>query len=477
MKKREEKMPVSVEPVKLKPLLGMEPGLYLTILYTLIILVVVFLVAFLPGILKGGKRVMFVSSVHPSVVRVNGTYIGSTPVEAWIDSGNHEATFIHDGASSGNVTFEVSHPVFLTWLFPRRQTVESGELLTTISAFRNYLRSQFDQLVAWSAVIDFDDHYHRPPLFVQAANTAVHTMPSGGETDLVEFFTQGINHITSSVMADDYEASLHILTENNLLPTRDTDALIAYISRVKPLFSDTPARFSNGSLVEAERSPRMKSSLKVPLDGVQAIEGFSFAGGSTLIGRKDVTVYPGIHEKAIETTVSPFSIASSEVTEYLWALFMRDNPYWAKSNIEELMVEGLVDERYLAGLYPAVAVPSRLPIRNISWYAAEAFVQWLSAVTGKTVFLPSQNQWEYAAQADADLSSMGGDLWEFTSDSFAPLERFTGITSTWESEYAPVIVKGGSSVSETDTVDRASIGVLGRSVCSETAGIRIAWLD
>ncbi|HLW22131.1 MAG TPA: SUMF1/EgtB/PvdO family nonheme iron enzyme, partial [Sphaerochaetaceae bacterium] len=128
--------------------------------------------------------------------------------------------------------------------------------------------------------------------------------------------------------------------------------------------------------------------------------------------------------------------------------------------------------------YPAVAVPSRQPIRNISWYAAQAFVEWLGTITGTTVFLPTQDQWEYAAQHDRSAEHvLSGSLWEFTSDSFAPLARFTEIPNTWESDQAGVIVKGGSAVSVEAATDRASIGVLDRSACSETTGFRIAWID
>lgn len=471
-------MPISVEPVKLKPLFGMEPGLYLTILYVLIILGVVFLVAFLPGIIKGGKRVTFVSSVNPSVVRVDGTYIGSTPVTAWIDSGSHEVTFSYDRAYEHDLTFEVGHPVFLTWLIPRRQTVESGAVLSDIPAFRNYLESQFDQIVAWSSIIEFDDRYHRPPIFVQTAETAVQNRISGAESDLYEFFTQGLLYITSATMVEDYEASLHILTEHDLLPTEATDLLISTISRLKPLFSDHDTGSVRGQLQQVNAIDPVSTALPIPLDGVAPIAGVSFSGGETVVGRSDMSLFPGVHEMLKQTSVPPFSIASTEVSEYLWALFMRENPYWAKSNIAQLIADERVDEHYLAGLYPAVAVPSRQPIRNISWYAAQAFVEWLGTITGTTVFLPTQDQWEYAAQHDRSAEHvLSGSLWEFTSDSFAPLARFTEIPNTWESDQAGVIVKGGSAVSVEAATDRASIGVLDRSACSETTGFRIAWID
>src|SRR5690554_4330005 len=93
MKKREDDMPVNIEPVRLKPFLGMQPGVYLTILYALILLTVVFLVAILPGIIKSGKRVTFTSAVAPSYVTVDGRYMGSTPVTAFLEPGQYTAVY------------------------------------------------------------------------------------------------------------------------------------------------------------------------------------------------------------------------------------------------------------------------------------------------------------------------------------------------------------------------------------------------
>ncbi|MBR4426874.1 MAG: hypothetical protein IKS77_04155, partial [Spirochaetales bacterium] len=63
-----------VEPVKIKPLFGMRPGLWLTIAYALAILVIVFAVCFLPDIISGSNRVTFTSDAGTAAVYVDGAY-------------------------------------------------------------------------------------------------------------------------------------------------------------------------------------------------------------------------------------------------------------------------------------------------------------------------------------------------------------------------------------------------------------------
>ena len=51
-----------------------------------------------------------------------------------------------------------------------------------------------------------------------------------------------------------------------------------------------------------------------------------------------------------------------------------------------------------------------LPVTNISWYDAQAYILWLSKKAGKTYQLLSEAQWEYAARAESQLSySFGND--------------------------------------------------------------------
>lgn len=483
-------MPVTVEPVRLKPFLGMPPGVYLTILYALGIMIILFLIGFLPGIIKSGKRVTFVSPVEPAAVYVDGRYAGSAPVTVFIEPGTHEVVYAFEDAASATIDVEISHPVFFTWLFPRRQTVASGNFIDDIPAFSKYLDSMGAQIVRWSAITDYDEQYHYPPLFTQVARTAFASDLSEVPSLIAKFMKGGFRHISGPSLLADATEAVRILADGGTIDSSTRADLERHLASVESLFNPGASAETVGLAPQTFTGTVRSATLDDPNGALPSILGFSYVGGSVVVGEPVAATYPDVTRMGILREVGPFAISALEISEYQWAVFMEANPYWAKANIDRLIADGMVDSSYLAGLYPSSAVLSTRPIHNISWYAADAFTRWLSDISGKRVSLPSEAQWELAASSvshkgyqtqsvslaeSSGPSGMLGGYWEFTSDPFIPLDRYLGITGGWECEATDIVVKGGSYLNDPDRINRATVGVLGRDECSETAGFRIVW--
>lgn len=54
------------------------------------------------------------------------------------------------------------------------------------------------------------------------------------------------------------------------------------------------------------------------------------------------------------------------------------------------------------------------PRHNVTWYEAVAFCQWLSAITGEKIMLPTEQQWQRAAQGDNGRKYPWGNEWDRT---------------------------------------------------------------
>ena len=90
------------------------------------------------------------------------------------------------------------------------------------------------------------------------------------------------------------------------------------------------------------------------------------------------------------TFASPFAISIAEITFAEWNACARaggcgglipDNEGWGRGS---------------------------RPVINVSWEDAQAYVEWLSDVTGEQYSLPSEAQWEYAARAGTETARFWG---------------------------------------------------------------------
>ena len=244
-----------------------------------------------------------------------------------------------------------------------------------------------------------------------------------------------------------------------------------------------------GSLVKKETSLQA---------GEFEIPGYRYPQASFVMGTLTGQNYPAINEAGIKVTTPSFALSTYEVSQYQWALFLQENPMWEKANLASLVEQGLVDEAYLAGLSPSTIFVTNKPIHTISYFAAQAFCEWLSSKTGKTVFLPSESMWTIAAYShsnlkfDASLSpipsplkepvSLLGGVWELTQTPYIPLARITdyqkalALHESFGLTTQP-IVKGGSYLNDARTISSNTVGVVDPDVCGDLIGFRVAWYE
>lgn len=480
MKKKVELL--DVDPVTIKPLFGMKPGMWLTYLYILIIILVIFLVGFLPGILNGRKRVTFTSPAGHCAVYLDGKYIGGTPFTTYVSSGEHKVEFKIYGNTIETASMKVGHPVFLTWVFPRKMNFDGKEGIDQ-SLKETIIRQFLSDVEMQNAVTAYDDRHHYPPLFSNLASFNL-----GTDMDAMQLAWA---HITSSEMLDD------AITAASDMGIDESFAL------QKTLFSDD----RNQSLIDSFKGNQVKQDSTITLDsasldaGLFSLEGRTVSTGKFSMGQvqNELNYQDAISAMVTETIDQSFAISTTEITEYQYALFLSENPKW--NDKAALMENGLVDQYYLSGVSTSLVFPSNKSIRNISFNAAKAFCMWLSEKTGQNVFIPSEVQWSAASSAlesisfqkslvaidrSEEIASMLGGVWEFTDTCFVPLGRaievldadlhkkLTYSLSRFDLK-SDVIIKGGSYLDSASTISTATVGVISRDECSETVGFRVAW--
>ena len=471
---RKKQLP-EVEPVKLKPFHGIRPGVYIIIIWALIILLLAFVLFVLPGLVSNTSYVTFNEPVVGSGVYEDGIYLGSATDGVYkTTGGNHKYTFTYEGEEYGEVESKVKRKVFFT-LFSHKPQLIVPERSYNDEVKEKVVSAFIRDVTSYSAVISAPDTFHYPPIFSAFASNSVEMSIK----DVRDAWLLALSHISSSSLYEDYKVGKEILLKSGILfETEESKELEYYIDA---LF--------NGEKVTLEKS--MENNILLPTkDG----DFFHYEPTIVEMGYSTTLTVESAKEAPVKVEVYDFSIARNLVTEHDWALFVEENPKWSKDNLETLVEEGLVDSNYLKGITLSPYINSIRPIRNISYYAASAYVEWKSGKDGVIYHIPTEKEWYTASFSTKDKeyvtslvyvennpttpTAMLGLLWEFTSTPFIPLSRITDYDKIINLGnmygYDDVIVKGGSYVSDPSSISIDTVGITSKSTCSEFCGLRLA---
>lgn len=127
MSHEEEPRPEDIE-VKLRPVLGVEPTVYVPIVWGVLLLVALFFVLVFPGIRHHGSLVTVVSTPPRASVVVDGARVGTAPGTFFVASGERELEVRRPGFETHRESLDVGGRLFGSWFAPRRL-----ELAVTLS--------------------------------------------------------------------------------------------------------------------------------------------------------------------------------------------------------------------------------------------------------------------------------------------------------------------------------------------------------
>lgn len=113
-------------------------------------------------------------------------------------------------------------------------------------------------------------------------------------------------------------------------------------------------------------------------------------------------------------TLSPYRIARYPLTNAQYRLFVEaggydDERWWTAAGWAQRHQEGWTQPRYWTDSWWNGA---EQPVVGVSWYEGVAYCQWLSSVMGEGIMLPTEAQWQYAAQGDDRRDYPWGREWD-----------------------------------------------------------------
>ncbi|MCI0714149.1 MAG: SUMF1/EgtB/PvdO family nonheme iron enzyme [Chloroflexi bacterium] len=115
--------------------------------------------------------------------------------------------------------------------------------------------------------------------------------------------------------------------------------------------------------------------------------------------------------------VPAFTVAKYPVTVAQYEVFMKDGGYttpqwWTKGDWQWLQKQSNTAPRYWNNeKWQSLGKPDH-PVVGVSWFEACAFTRWLSDQSGEHIYLPTEQQWQRAAQGNDGRKFPWGNEWE-----------------------------------------------------------------
>jgi hypothetical protein len=448
--------------VRLKPVLGIRPGVYLAALYGLVILLVLYFILLHPGITRPGAVVVFTSEPWGAAIRVDGIYAGSSPCRVFVPKGRRDIEVVLPGFTPERIEAEIPGRVFASLLFPRR-----FPLYTKLNASEPLkpLRIASSEFAAWSFGPEPTASWQIPMVLSEGVYRA-------GSASVYE---RGI--LAAAARFAVTRAGLRDLVRAKNLSANGGNAasplsLIRSVSDIVSFLDSNP----NTALWLADTLPQEPSGTLISsswyqnqLAGHIIYENLSDAPGES--DRRLDPPFPQIRVAGLMFTglnggslmqgepfphkalMDPFMICSTVVPAPAFADFLDANPQWGPDQREALESRGLVTSEYLAGFEMGVG-RTISGVSAVSWYAARAYCEWLGtklpdSLSGWEVRLPTEAEWEYAVKSAEKWNRkellVRGSAWEWCGNPYSHLPFISAppeaISAVGSPEYP---LRGGS---------------------------------
>ena len=486
---KDERAPEDV--VALKSLFGIRPGVYLAVLYGILIFAFLFALFALPGILKPGSLVSFDVEPHGAAVRVDGVYVGNAPCTVFVGAGHRAITFASPGFTEGTLEKEVGKRAFGSLFFPRREEVSA--VLGTNDPVAAFALGAADY-AAWTFAGEPTATYQVPLALSEAAyRSAPAARDDSVRARMDEVLRASARFAAYASAHRDLLRAKSLIDSAGLAPSpvvalRTGRAILEYLSNIDGasawLASSLPS--AAASLVassdwyaaeNAKAGALVASSRSTASDGKNSLRRLSVGQVSFREIPAGTLVPTSSFPRAI--ALPSFFLAENEVTDTAWAAFVAANPEWGADRKADLIERRLAAEGYLeASSDPAYPAPS---MPGVSWYAATAFCDWLTKNLPPTlsdweVRLPTEAEWERAARlAPPEIKNLNGGLWEWCADAYAPLDFLPASASAAAAVSSPErSIRGGSWANPVASVSAGTRASLPTTSCSPFVGFRPA---
>ena len=170
-------IPEPQDQVRLKPILGIRPGVYLAAAGAAVMLIVLFFILLYPGIARPGAMVVFTSEPEGAALRVDDLYAGSSPCRVFVPKGERTMEVVLPGFETERIDRVIPSRLVASALFPRRYdlnvTLAAADPATALAmAAYDYAAWTFggEPTAAWQIPLSLSEGVYRAGLLAGEAD-------------------------------------------------------------------------------------------------------------------------------------------------------------------------------------------------------------------------------------------------------------------------------------------------------------------
>jgi len=426
------KKPVPAEnedQVKLKPFLGMRPGVYLTILYSFIILLVFFLFLVLPGLRNPTAALIVKTTPDGAAIRVNDVYMGLAGSRIIIPKGTHTIEAVMPGFENAGAVHTIPSRVFASRFFPRVYKIEF-ELKSPdpAGAFAIYA----GEFAEWTFMGEPTSSWQIPLVLSDGA----YRLGSYRNDEMEEILRAAFRFgVTQAALRDLIRAKM-LLDNGGNAPA--PAALLGSITDILVFLSQTQdSAFWLSKLLPVEASDKIENSdwyirntiNDLPIPNISIQRRTEIAGLNFYDIRSDIN----------------FMISENPVSQNLFEEFLNENPLWREHKTDYFPGEITLNP---------LEIYKRGSVTGITFFAAEAFCEWLTgrlpaSMSNMEARLPTEDEWLIAAFA---VDSMRAPGWEWCGDYYAPIPKIKASAKAINAVKSPErLLRGKASPSSSES--------------------------
>jgi len=107
-------------------------------------------------------------------------------------------------------------------------------------------------------------------------------------------------------------------------------------------------------------------------------------------------------------SIAKYPVTNAQFAKFIEAGGYKNQQWWTKQGWEQRQKDKWIEPRFWGD---SKCNGAEQPVVGVSWFESVAFCLWLSESTGEKIMLPTEEQWQYAAQGDDGRAYPWGNNW------------------------------------------------------------------